>query len=133
VDMFPGVGGRPKFSRPQLQELLEESESFDKVFETLLEFVDLNDNMQIEEEEIDLVNDPVESKFSTDNIFSSQNQNISQENNLQPDMEPKANSIPDSELTDEIILVLYTEFRAERMQPFDHDAVNTQLNQEILY
>ena len=49
VDMFPGVGGRPKFSRAQLQELLEESESFDKVFETLLEFVNLNENLDMEE------------------------------------------------------------------------------------
>jgi len=65
VDMFPGVGGRPKFSRDQLQELLEESESFDKVFETLLEFVDLNENMEIEE--IDLTQ--VESEFREDNIF----------------------------------------------------------------
>lgn len=115
--MFPKVGGKLRFSRDFLTKLLEESDSIDSVFDSLLEFVEKNENFLLEEafqveSEDDEANDDFElvgDEFKEENIYSQQDLKPLTEEQKHSDKQPEI----ESDLTDEVILVLYSEFRLE--------------------
>jgi len=66
LDMF----GSKKFTKAFLIDLLKKSESFDKVFENLIEFVQLNENFDLSKEEEEDDEEAKEVEFSDKNIFN---------------------------------------------------------------
>ena len=94
ADMF----GRKKFTEAFLLDLLQKSDSFDKVFECLIEFVQMNENFDPSKEE-DEVEEEKEVDFSNENIF-----------NVKEEEETKIDQIGEGFLYDELVIALYHEF-----------------------